>query len=73
MDLSDRIFMANRDWDHAYLKSIFTQDFYEFRELWHSNVGDTELLRAECCSPIVENISLDDDTLYEAVAEIENE
>ena len=52
MDLSDRIFMANHDWDPNYLKYIFTQDFYEFRELWQSNVCDTELLQAEWYSPI---------------------
>ena len=79
MELSDRVFSANRDWDPSYLKYIFSQDFYEFRELWTSNVGDTELIEASNASdvkrysPVVEDISMDDDTLYEAVSQIENE
>ena len=77
MELADRIFTANTDWDPAYLRYIFSEDFYEFRELWHSNVADTELVKiaekSEHYSPIVEDISLDDDTLYETVTQIEKE
>ena len=80
MELSDRIFVTNHDWDLQYLKELVTQDFYDFRELWQSSICDKELVRAtemakatEKYSPLVEDISLDDDTLYEAVQQIENE
>ena len=73
MELSDRMFCANRDWDPAYLQYIISQDFYEFRELWQSNIGDKELVCAERYSPIVADISLDDNTLYEAVAQIKED
>ena len=69
--------MANTDWDPLYLSYIFSQDFSEFRDLWVSNVGDKELVSAtvatERYSPIVEDISMDDNTLYAAVAQIEEE
>ena len=77
MELLDRIFTVNRDWDPTYLRYVFSQDFYEFRELWNNNTGDHELVRevekSERYSPIVEDISLDDDTLYNAVAQIEEQ
>ena len=77
MELSDRFFTANCDWDPAYLKYIFSQDFYEFRELWSSNVGDKELVKvaetSEHYSPEVEDISIDDEALYDAVTQIEQE
>ena len=67
----------NRDWDLTYLRYIFSQDFYEFRELWNNTTGDNELVheveKTEPYTPIVEDISLDDDTLYEAVAQIEEQ
>ena len=60
-----------------YLKYIFSQDFYEFRDLWRSSINDMECVKvaetAERYTPIVEDISMDDDTLYEAVMQIENE
>ena len=77
MDLADRVFMANYDWDPSYLRYIFSQDFYEFRELWSNGMHDHDLIKAaeasEWYCPVVEDISLDNDTLYEAVAQIENE
>ena len=78
MELHDRIFLANKDWDPSYLGYIFSQDFYEFRDLWQGNVGDNELVHAmevatERYSPIVEDISMEDDELYEAVTQIEQE
>ena len=30
MELSDRVFTANQDWDPTYLRYIFSQDFYDF-------------------------------------------
>ena len=77
MELSDRVFTANRDWDPCYLRYIFSQDFFEFHDLWKSSVGDQDMIKAAEASkpykPIVEDISLDDDTLYDAVAQIEKE
>ena len=79
IELEDRIFTANRDWDPVYLRYIFSQDFYEFRDLWASNVCDKDLVGvAECTetspySPIVKDISLDDATLCDAVEQIEKE
>ena len=77
MDLADRVFTANYDCDPSYLRYIFSQDFFEFRELWSNGMGDQDLIKAAEASeqycPVVEDISLDDDTLYDAVAQIENE
>ena len=77
MDLADRVFMANYDWDPSYLRYIFSQDFFEFCELWSNGMGDQDMIQATEASerycPVVKDISLDDDTLYDAVAQIENE
>ena len=77
MELSDIVFVTNRDWDPQYLRQMVSQDFYEFRELWQNSVGDNELLEAaetfDKYTPIVEDILLDDSTLYEAVTQIESE
>ena len=32
MELSDWLFVTNRDWDPHYLRELVTQDFYEFKE-----------------------------------------
>ena len=51
----------NRDWDPSYLSEIFSQDFYEFGELWKSNLDDLALVdevqKLEKYCPIVEDIS----------------
>ena len=81
MDVSDVSLYNNRDWDPSYLAGIFTQDFYEFKDLWNnSNVNDVELVQASQVvenvgkyEPIVEDISLDDETLCSAVEQIESE
>ena len=44
MDILDRIFAMNRDWDPQYLRKIFSEDFYEFKDLWLNSVSDMELL-----------------------------
>ena len=66
MDLADRMFLTNRDWDPCYLHDIVTQDWFDFRELWQSNICDKELIHAveehERYYHVVEDISLDDDT-----------
>ena len=78
MELSDRIFTVNRDWDPSYLRYIISQDFYDFCDLWANALPNEELLRATESSPgrycpVVEDLSVDNDTLYEAVAKIEEE
>ena len=76
MDIADRVFITNRDWDPHYLRELVTEDFYDFTEHW-KGLSDMELVAAEGSSearycPVTEDISLDDDTLYEVVAQIEN-
>ena len=79
MELADCMFTANKDWDPMYLRYIFSQDFYEFHELWKSNICDKELVNIaeksenERYTPIVEDILLDDKTLCAAVDQIEKE
>ena len=78
MDIADRLFVTNRDWDPHYLRELVTQDFYDFTEHWNTSITDMELLAAEGplsgkYLPVVEDISLDEDTLYEAVEQIEHE
>ena len=76
MELSNRIFVTNQDWDPYYLRDLVCQDWYDFKELWQSDViGDNELVKAvdsvdQYC-PVLEDISLDDMTLCQAVEEIE--
>ena len=45
MDISDSLLSSNRNWDPSYLSEIFQEDFYEFSELWSSNVMDSELVQ----------------------------
>lgn len=77
MDISDSNMLRNRDWDPCYLAEVFTQDFFEFNELWSSDVTDKQLVensnKLEKYSPIVEDISMDDETLCAAVEEIEEQ
>ena len=77
MDISDRLFFTNRDWDPCYLHTIVSEDFFEFKELWETNVCDKELVqvadKVDHYCPIVEDISLDDETLCRAVEQIEKE
>ena len=77
MDVSDRSLVCNRDWDPAYLSEIFVTDFEEFPDLWDSNITDMDLVshveKVERYCPIVEDISVDDDRLCQAVEAIEKE
>ena len=77
MDLPDRILTSNRDWDPNYLMDIMSEDFYDFGDLWGSTVNDRELVRdvekLEKYCPVVEDISMDDETLCSAVEKIEEE
>ena len=38
MDITDQLFATNSDWDLQYLRQVFTQDFYEFDEIWQSSI-----------------------------------
>ena len=77
MDVADVSLIRNRDWDPGYLRTLFDEDFYEFGDLWKSNVQDEELVREsnrlEHYCPITEDISLDDNVLCEAVEHVEEE
>ena len=77
MDSCDSDLLSNRDWDPVYLRELFTEDFYEFKDLWKSNVNDMELVehsqKVECYVPIVEDISVEDDVLCSAMDEVEKE
>ena len=77
MEVPDRVLCDNRDWDPSYLASLFSTDFFEFNDLWHTDITDSELLKemdkVECYSPLVEDISLEDEELCQAVERIELE
>ena len=62
------------------MRDIVCQDFYDFSKHWSNSVPNMELIAAEATAkgdgrycPVVEDISLDDEALYEAVTQIENE
>ena len=77
MEVSDELLLENRDWDPSYLSEILSVDFFEFEDLWDSNVNNCDLVseinKVEMYQPIVEDISLDDETLCEAVESIKKE
>ena len=77
MDLPECALVCNRDWDPCYLKDIFYVSFDDCSDLWSDSFTDMDLLEhVECVEqycPVVEDISLDDSTLCEAVEQIENE
>ena len=69
---------TNLDWDPSYLALLFSKDFENMSSLWNCElVSDVELLEfsknEEKYSPCVEDISLDDDMLLNAVNQIEAE
>ena len=77
MDVPDSVIVWNRDWDPIYLGDLFREDFYDFKELWQSNVNDADLVmesnRLERYCPITEDISIEDTVLCDAVEKIEEE
>ena len=77
MELSDEVLCDNHDWDPGYLALLFSEEFNDFSEMWNSNVSDGEVVKevnkVEAYKPIVEDISLDDDILCQAVEQIESE
>ena len=46
MDISDEVFICNRDWDPVYLSGIFDEEFFDFSDMWRSSVSDGELVSA---------------------------
>ena len=76
MDISDSVYIRNLDWDPSYLKSIFDIEFDNYSDLWCSEMDDTELVNTvtelEKYFPIVEDISLDDIDLCNAVEKVES-
>ena len=77
MEVTETSLICNKDGDPVYLQTIFDTDFYEFTDLWTTSVPDMELIRhvenVEKYCTIVENISLNDNTLCEAVDQIGKE
>ena len=77
MDVSDAVIWRNKDWDPSYLLDIFTEDFYNFDELWDNSLSDSDLVevvsKMERYCPVVEDISMDDEELCKAVEQIEYE
>ena len=77
MDVSDAVIGCNKDWDPSYLLDIFTEDFYDFDELWDNSLTDSDLVQGvskmEKYCPVVEDISMDDEELCKAVEQIEYE
>ena len=77
MELSDMNLFRDRDWDPEYLIDIFTQDFEEYPNMWESNISDTQLVnhveKLDKYCLVVEDISIDDETLCSAVEQIEYE
>ena len=79
MDVPDSCFVTNRDWDPGYLSEIMLCDWYEFDDHWKSNVTDQDIvdgmkyLSVDKYSPVIEDISLDDETLSKEVDRVEYE
>ena len=71
-------FTSNLDWDPVYLSRIFESEFEDYSNLWddeHSVSGREMMEVAEGGNycPIVEDISIDDDTLCSSIEEIETQ
>ena len=77
METSDKALSINCDWDPVYLKEMMSEDFFEFSDLWNPITSDEELVKiansVESYCPIVEDISMDDNVLCQAVENIEKE
>ena len=77
MDVPDCALVCNQDWDPAYLSSIFDSEFDNSNDFLSDSISDMDLVEhveeMERYCPVVEDISLDDVTLCEAVEQIEQE
>ena len=62
MEIVDSVLSWNRYWDPSYLALLFSEDFYDFTDLWMSNVSDSDLVNSEknidIYCQMVEDISL---------------
>ena len=70
--------LTNLDWDPSYLSAIFDEEFNDMSDLWNcDSVSDVDLVCAmeslDRYCPVVEDISIEDDVLYDAVEQIEYE
>ena len=77
---SDGELLNNLDWDPVYLAHLFSEDFFDMSSLWSNElVSDCEMMNINIESkenryqPVVEDISLDDEVLCDAVTHIEAE
>ena len=74
---SDNELLTCLDWDPVYLAHLFSEDFNDMSSLWNSEiVSDSEMLKInveseEKYQPVIEDISLEDDMLHDAVNRIE--
>ena len=77
MDVLDDQLFSNQDWDPCYLQDLFSTDFNDFTDHWKSLVTDadlnTQMDKVEKYCLVVEDISIEDEVLYNAVEKIENE
>ena len=74
MEISDMLLCRNRDWDPSYFREILDQDFFDFNDMWASNVNDSELVaEVDKYCPITEDITIEDNVLCSAVEQIEEE
>ena len=77
MEVPDSVFSRNLDWDPTYLSEVLSSDFYDFTDLWDNSMDDNkfveEVEKIEMYSPLVEDVSLDDDILCSAVEKLELE
>ena len=78
----DEDFHSNLDWDPCYLSFIFDVEFDDMSDLWDFDQSskDSELVevmdgykKSDKYVPLVEDISLDDEFLRDAVETIEHE
>ena len=75
--MEDYELISNLDWDPGYLSMLFESDFNDMSDLWNDSLGvsDSEILHAmdtRYC-PIIEDISIDYECLYNAVEVIESQ
>ena len=78
----DEDFHSNLDWDPCYLSIIFDVELDDMSDLWDfdQSLKDSELVevmdgyeKSDKYVPLVEDISLDDEFLRDAVETIEHE
>ena len=63
MELSDRVFVTNRDWDPQYLREIAMQDFYDFTEHYVLSIMACFKQSLIClCLAFVSNINMNFET-----------